>query len=132
MQRLLFSRKRRDALVEKPQQAVLHVYHESNNYVPSVENNEAKRILEEAIGVLRITLGDDHPQVAVTLWSLALCSRANGDLETARHLAKEAFRILETSIGPNHLTTKVVRSLIESVLRFQSRMLIRHDTDIPE
>ncbi len=62
----------------------------------------AVALQEQALELRVRVLGDDHPDVAVTLHNLALAENAMGDHAAAKPLLERALAIREPALGPEH------------------------------
>ena len=87
--------------------------------------DEAKPLYEEAIGILKRSLGGDHPQVAVGLNNLALLLKAQGKNAEAQRMGNESVQIFERALGPNHPNTRTVRQTWGSVERGECNSMER-------
>ncbi|MEO6525209.1 MAG: TonB family protein [Gemmatimonadaceae bacterium] len=66
----------------------------------------AKALLERLLRIAR-TKGEDHADVATALAGLALAHRGLGDVATAERLFREALRIREKVLAPDHMAIVV-------------------------
>lgn len=75
-------------------------------YIRQSQHKHAEEVLER---LLRITKskGEDHPDVATALAGLALVKRALGDDAAAEQLYRDALRIRERALAPQHMATVV-------------------------
>ncbi|NQT01056.1 MAG: tetratricopeptide repeat protein, partial [Planctomycetes bacterium] len=62
---------------------------------------------------LEALFGPDHPDVSVDLNNLAELLKDTKHIRKARPLIRRALQILENSLGPEHLKSKVVRRYLE-------------------
>ena len=75
-------------------------------YIRQAQHKHAEEVLER---LLRITKskGEDHPDVATALAGLALVKRALSDDAAAEQLYRDALRIREGALAPQHMATVV-------------------------
>ena len=66
------------------------------------KNTEALAATEQALDVLRATVGEHHPQYGATLFNAAAGLLILGRLPEAREHAERALALLEESVGPEH------------------------------
>ncbi len=69
------------------------------------ELDEAREVLESARTLRQRLLGDEHPDLAVTLKELAGIARQRGESERAETLYLAALAINESMLGPEHPET---------------------------
>ncbi len=55
--------------------------------------------------IIKKTLGDDHPQIAIRLNNLALLYESQGRYEEAEPLYLQALEITKKALGDQHPTT---------------------------
>ena len=69
---------------------------------------DAIPLAEEALSIFTVTLGEDHPNTATSMWVLANCYRDSPqpDMERAEMLGASALRILISRLGEGHPTTR--------------------------
>ena len=73
-----------------------HVYKEQGKYA------EAEALYKRALAIREKALGADHPDVAETLYNLAVVYRPQGKYADAEALYKRALAIREKALGPDH------------------------------
>jgi tetratricopeptide (TPR) repeat protein len=66
------------------------------------EHRQARQLFEQALAILQVWFGPDHPFVAATLNNLGNVLRGHGELGTARTLYQRALAIFEARLGPRH------------------------------
>ena len=59
-------------------------------------------LYEEALGITKARLGNDHTKVADTLYNMAVVYEKKGDNEKALQSFEEAFRIYKMRYGDEH------------------------------
>jgi serine/threonine-protein kinase len=74
----------------------------------------AERLLRAAERILRKALGNDHPQLAVTLDALGQ-ALAGPDLSTAEQVLSDAYRIRRERLGEYHPLTQDTRSAVQQL-----------------
>ena len=83
-------------------------------YIRQSQHEHAEEVLER---LLRITKskGEDHPDVATALAGLALVKRALGDDAAAEQLYRDALRIRERALAPQHMATVVTMEQLSEI-----------------
>jgi CII-binding regulator of phage lambda lysogenization HflD len=71
----------------------------------------------QALAMSKHLLGDEHPDVALSLNNLAGFYDSQGRYSEAEPLYVEALAILEQQLGANHPTTNTVRDNLEYLRR---------------
>lgn len=66
------------------------------------ESDEAERLCQEALRIQRKLLGENHPDVAWTLYNFAYLSIQKNDAEKASRYAEEALRLRGANLGDEH------------------------------
>ena len=85
--------------------ALAPVLHElSRLQLQQSQHARAKDTLERLLAIARIK-GEEHPEVAAALFDLAFVRRKLGDDASAEALYRDALRIREKVLGPNHTVT---------------------------
>ena len=85
--------------------ALAPVLHElSRLHVQQSELARAEDALRRLLAIARVK-GEEHPDVAATLVDLAFVKRKLGDDTSADALYRDALRIQEKVLGPNHMIT---------------------------
>jgi tetratricopeptide (TPR) repeat protein len=72
-------------------------------------NEEAVEAYREVIERIRAHKGPGHPDVAGSLYGLAIALRDSGDATAAEQVLREALEISEVAWGPDHLVTRNTR-----------------------
>jgi TonB family protein len=75
-------------------------------YLRQSQHVHAREVLERLLRITR-TRGEEHPDVATALTGLALVDRALGDDAAAEERFREALRIRERALAPEHMATVV-------------------------
>jgi tetratricopeptide (TPR) repeat protein len=75
------------------------------------EFEEAEAMMTDGLAMRRALLGNDHPDIANSLVQLGMVAVATGDHERALALSREAERILDASLPPDHWRSAVARSV---------------------
>ena len=75
-------------------------------YVRQSQHARAEAVLERLLRITRAK-GEEHPDVATALAGLALVNRALGDDAVAEERLREALRIRERALAPQHMATVV-------------------------
>lgn len=78
----------------------------SRLHIRQSNHTRAKAVLERLLRITR-TKGEDHPDVATALAGLAVVQRGLGDDATAERLFRDALRIRERVLAPNHMAIVV-------------------------
>ena len=78
----------------------------SRLHIRQSNHARAKAVLERLLRITR-TKGEDHPDVATALAGLAVVQRGLGDDATAERLFRDALRIREKVLAPNHMAIVV-------------------------
>jgi tetratricopeptide (TPR) repeat protein len=78
---------------------------------------EARRLLDDARGVVVAHHGEDHHEVAVIDGNLAAVALAGGDLVAAERRARAALRVKERTLGPDHPELAVTLTTLGTVRR---------------
>jgi tetratricopeptide repeat protein len=83
-------------------------------YIRQSQHKHAEEVLER---LLRITKskGEEHPDVATALAGLALVKRALGDDAAAEQLYRDALRIRERALAPQHMATVVTMEQLSEI-----------------
>ena len=68
-------------------------------------NEEAEKLMREALEGFRVVVGDDHPYTLETLGGLAKTLVDLERLEEAEALALESYRLREKRFGADHVLT---------------------------
>jgi TonB family protein len=85
--------------------ALTPVLHElSRLYVQQSQHALAEDALRRLLAIARVK-GDEHPDVAAALVDIAFVKRKLGDDASAEALYRDALRIQEKALEPNHMTT---------------------------
>lgn len=82
-------------------------------------SDEAEASIHELLGDLEMTLGPDHPEVAVALNNLAALRQACGALAEAETLYRRVIAIKEVAFGDDSPTLAVPLNNLATVLRSQ-------------
>jgi tetratricopeptide (TPR) repeat protein len=80
------------------------------------EYSQAEPLYEQALGIYRRVLGDDHAHTAVSLNNLASLYKDQGHFAQAEPLYIEAVEIAERVLGGAHPNTKIFRENYEDLL----------------
>ena len=75
-------------------------------YIRQSQHAHAEEVLERLLRITR-SKGEEHPDVATALAGLALVKRALGDDAAAEQLFRDALRIRERALAPQHMATVV-------------------------
>jgi hypothetical protein len=75
-------------------------------YIRQSQHKHAEEVLERLLRITR-SKGEEHPDVATALAGLALVKRALGDDAAAEQLYRDALRIRERALAPQHMATVV-------------------------
>ncbi len=76
--------------------------------------SEAAKVAEEALKVAENTFGPDHPNVATSLYHLAVLYETQGKYAAAEPLYKRVLAIREKALGPDHpLVATALRNMAE-------------------
>lgn len=85
------------------------------------EIDRGRELLERSLGIRRSALGEAHPDIAVTLRSLARADRLQARFQDgARHL-EEALRIQRASLGPVHEAVAVTLGELGFLMPYLNR-----------
>jgi TonB family protein len=76
----------------------------SRLHLQQSQHARAADVLERLLAIVRVK-GEEHPDVAVALSGLAFVKRKLGDLASAEALYRDALRIREKALEPNHMVT---------------------------
>lgn len=79
--------------------------------------DERREYFHRAIGIQQTSLGREHPEVALTLRMMGSVARAEGDIDFAEELFREALRINEGAYGPDHLAVAGILIHLGDLLR---------------
>ena len=60
-------------------------------------------------------LGKEHPDVALSLNNLAGLYRNQGRYEEAKSYLKQALKIVEQALGPEHPSSQAMRNNLEAI-----------------
>jgi tetratricopeptide (TPR) repeat protein len=82
-------------------------------------SDEAEASLRELLGDLEVTVGPDHPEVAVALNNLAALLQARGAMAEAETLYRRVIAIKEAAFGDDSPTLAVPLNNLATVLRSQ-------------
>ncbi len=110
----------------------------SRLYLKQGAFQRAAPLLERLLEMKRVK-GDDHPEVATVLASLALVRQSVGDHEGAEQLGRRVLQIRERTLAPNHYAIASALELLadacaargkvgEALLRYQRALSIREQT----
>lgn len=72
---------------------------------------------QQALELSKRLLGDNHPDVAISLNNLAALYRYRGRYRKAKPLFEQALKICERTLGVSHPTTMTIRANYASFLR---------------
>jgi hypothetical protein len=75
-------------------------------YIRQSQYEHAEEVLERLLRITR-SKGEEHPDAATALAGLALVKRALGDDAAAEQLYRDALRIRERALAPQHMATVV-------------------------
>ncbi|MEO8563125.1 MAG: TonB family protein [bacterium] len=78
----------------------------SRLYIRQSDHRRAEQVLERLLGITRAK-GEEHPDVATALAGLAVAKRGLGDDAAAEQRFRDALRIREKVLAPNHMATVV-------------------------
>jgi TonB family protein len=76
----------------------------SRLHVQQSQHALARDVLERLLAIAQVK-GEEHPDVAAALFDLAFVKRKLGDDASAEALYRDALRIREKVLGPNHMVT---------------------------
>jgi tetratricopeptide (TPR) repeat protein len=79
-------------------------------------NEEAERLISDALRIRREFLGRGHPKLAESLSNLALIKTSLGEFSEAKPLLEESLRIIIESLGPGHSLEARVREVYAYML----------------
>ena len=72
--------------------------------------DEAAPLLQESLAIRKKVHGEEHPDVAGSLHTLALLLKKQGRAEEAAHMGRQALlAIFEKALGTDHPNTQTVR-----------------------
>ncbi len=83
---------------------------------------EALELYRQALDLQRRRLGPRDPEIAESLYGLAVLHRARGEPEAAEPLLRQALEIFSASYGPRHTRVAAVASSLGRVLHDQGRL----------
>jgi tetratricopeptide (TPR) repeat protein len=78
-----------------------------DNHLGTIHSNmgahdEATRLYASSLAIYRAALGEDHPNVGISLTNLAIVKRNIGAFDEAADLYTRALAISEATLGPDH------------------------------
>ena len=74
----------------------------SQIYINQGKYSEAESLLNQALNIVKSSLGPDHPNVAVCMSNLGQVYLNQGKYSEAEPLLKQALNIVKSSLGPDH------------------------------
>jgi eukaryotic-like serine/threonine-protein kinase len=74
-------------------------------YTASGRIQEAKKLLEETLALMKAHLGNDHIDTLRCMHFVAMVHRTLGHFDRALELEEETFRLMKAHLGPAHLHT---------------------------
>ena len=77
----------------------------------------AEAIFSEVLALRRRLLGNDHPDVSITLDSYARVLKEKGEFERAETLQREAIAIARKVYGDEHMAIAITTGSLASILR---------------
>ena len=77
---------------------------------------EAEPLIRRALRIDELSLGPDHPSVAISLNNLAQLLQATNRLAEAEPSIRRSLEIFTASLGPDHPNTKMVEKHFKLVL----------------
>jgi tetratricopeptide (TPR) repeat protein len=77
----------------------------------------AQTVLEQAVAIREAALGEEHPDVALTLTYLGTVLRRRGEPARARHVLERALAIRERALGPDHPDVAMTLTHLGTALR---------------
>jgi hypothetical protein len=78
-------------------------------------NEEAEKLMREALEGFRVVVGDDHPYTLEALGGLAKALVDLERLEEAEALALESYRLREKRFGADHVLTVDAAALLVEI-----------------
>eukprot|EP00971_Amphidinium_carterae_P095447 1888489-Amphidinium_carterae.2 len=89
-----------------------------NAYGNLRDSTKQRDYLERALRMQESHYGPEHPEVAVTLYNLAVASERDGDLASAREQVKRALHIFEaSSLGAEHPQALAIKQGLAQIER---------------
>ena len=90
-------------------------------------NEDAGEYHRRALEIRAAELGDDHPEVAISLTNFSNALRAQGDLGQSEQMARRALAIFEAQLGQEHPYTAASHNNIGNSLIEQGRHIATED-----
>jgi len=90
-------------------------------------NQDAGEYHRRALEIREDQLGDDHPEVAISLTNISNALRAQGELSNSEQMARRALSIFETQLGEEHPYTAASHNNIGNSLLEQGRHIAWDD-----
>lgn len=84
---------------------------------------EAEPLLQEALGLQRALLGNDHPNVGITLYNLASLYDNLFRFQEAESYFQESLSLFQKKIGPKHAYTQKVKRKVDMICRLNTVMI---------
>lgn len=84
--------------------------------------NEAELLYQEALRLKRQLLGEDHPDVAISLNNLAFLYKAQCRYVESEICYRQALEISECQLGFDHPNTQTFRKNLEELRSHQKTM----------
>jgi tetratricopeptide (TPR) repeat protein len=72
-------------------------------------------LFQQALELRKRLLGEEHPDVALSLNNLALLYKSQGHYAEAEPLYMQALEITERSLGANHPNTVTIRKNLQDL-----------------
>ena len=83
---------------------------------------EAEPLLQGALALRQSLLGEDHPDVAVSLYNLAALYDNQFRFKEAETLFKKSFSLFKKTLGPEHPHTQQVQIKVNMICRLNQAM----------
>ena len=88
-------------------------------YDSQAKYQEAEPLFLQALAITEQALGENHPDVATSLSSLAKSYYSQGRYEEAEPLYLQALAIAEEALGENHPNTVTIRKNLQRMRKQQ-------------
>ena len=88
----------------------------ANTLANQGDDEGALPLLEEALGIKRSLLGNEHPSLAYTLHGMALICGRRGDFAAGEPRARQAYELWARALGPDHPQVRAAQDLHANLL----------------